>query len=172
MGYNDVFKEQLVKKKGNSKDLLAKSGLVLAGVVLIFALGFIPVIGELGLYPILFAVIIWLEFIFLRRFNVEFEYVFTNGELDIDKIYNRSKRKHALSVDVKSFTVMVNMKMNNAKGEMGDFSKTLDFSSGEVNENTYAAIFEDNGIKTRLIFEPNETLFDAIRTYIPRKIKK
>lgn len=172
MGYNDVFKEQLVKKKGNSKDLLAKSGIVLAGVILIFVFGFIPIIGELGLYPILFALVIWIEFLILRRFNIEFEYVFTNGELDIDKIYNRSKRKHAISVDVKNINIMVNMKLPNAKNELGEYTKTLDFSSGEVNENTYAAIFDDNGVKTKLVFEPNETLFDAIRTYIPRKIKK
>ena len=34
-----------------------------------------------------------------RNLNVEYEYVFVNGDLDIDKIMNKARRKRMFSVD-------------------------------------------------------------------------
>jgi len=167
MNSNDVFKEQLVARKSNSKDLLKKIGIVLAAIVL-------TIIGA-SLAPsvalFIAAGLGWVAFILIRRFNVEFEYILTNGELDIDKIFNKLKRKHALTVDVRSFVVMVSMKNPSAKSEIGNISKVLDYSTGTITDSTYSGVYENDGERIQLIFDPNEEIFKAIKMYIPRKIK-
>lgn len=167
MNTNDVFKEHLVGRKSNSKDLIKKIGVVLAAIVLvIIGASLVP-----SLAIFLALALGWIAYFLLRRFNVEFEYIFTNGELDIDKIYNKLKRKHVLTIDVRQFVVMVQMNNPSLKSELGNINKVLDYSAGEVSDTTYAAVYEDDGNRIQLIFDPNEAIFKAIKMYIPRKIK-
>lgn len=167
MNINDVFKEHLVARKSNSKDLIKKIGIIIGAIVLLIIGGaFVPSVAiflALGLG--------WIAYVLIRRFNVEFEYIFTNGELDIDKIYNKLKRKHALTVDVRSFVVMVSMQNPSLNSELGKINKILDYSTGMVTDTTYAAVYEDDGNRIQLIFDPNEAILKAIKAYIPRKIK-
>lgn len=172
MAYNDVFKEQLVKRESNFTDLMKKIGVAILGVVVILVTSMIPTVLDLGILPFIVIAVGWGTIILIRRFNVEYEYVFTNGELDIDKIFNKSKRKSALSIDVRQFVVMVNRNRADINSEIGNINQTLDFSSGILKEDSYAAVYEKDGKRTLLLFDPNEVMFDAIKMYISRKIKK
>ena len=172
MAYNDVFKEQLVKREKNGKDTMKKIGIIIGALVLIIILSMIPFIIRLGLLLPLIVVIGWLAIFFIRRLNQEFEYVFTNGELDIDRIYNKSKRKRALSIDVRSIHVLINAKHPDYQQETNNIKETFDFSSGIETDNLYAAVLDHDGKRTKLLMEPNDTLLDAIKMYIPRKVKK
>lgn len=167
---NDVFNEQLVARRPNQKDMLQKIGIGAGGAVLIFLALNIQALMAF-IIPIVVVVIAGIVFLF-RRYNIEYEYVFTNGDLDIDKIINKSKRKNAISVSVRSFTTMVPMANKDYEREVSNFTKLYDFSSGTVKENTYAVIFDKNKEHVKMIFEPDEQMFKAIRTYIPRIIKK
>jgi hypothetical protein len=91
--------------------------------------------------------------------------------LDVDKIYNKLKRKHALTIDVRSFLLMIKMNNPDLKSELGNINQVIDYSTGEVTDMTYAAVYESDGKRIQLIFEPNETLFHSIKAFIPRKIK-
>jgi len=170
MSYNDVFKEQLVTRKKTPKDTLKKIGLIAAGV-LVALISLLPFIAQYGLSFIVIVIVIWVEIIFLKRFNVEFEYSLTNTDLDIDKIFNRYKRKHAFTLDVRSIIVMLPLKHPSFKSEVGNITKIYDFSEGTVSDTTYAAVFERDGQRNQLIFDPNEVLFNAIKMYIPKKVK-
>ena len=90
---DDFYTEQLIKKQADSKDTLKKVGLIaltVASVLLVFV---IPV----GI--ILPVVMIVIDVLMFRNLNVEYEYVFVNGDLDIDKIMNKARRKRMFSVD-------------------------------------------------------------------------
>ncbi len=167
---NDVFNEQLVARRPNQKDLLQKIGIGVAGAVLIFLGMNVPALMSF-VVPIIAVVIVGVVFLF-RRYNIEYEYVFTNGDLDIDKIINKSKRKNALSVSVRSFATMVPVANKDYEKEVSNFTKLYDFSSGTVKENTYAVIFDRDKEHVKMIFEPDEQMFKAIRNFIPRIIKK
>ena len=167
---NDVFNEQLVARKPNQKDLLKKVGIVGVGIFAIFAALTVELLMGF-IIPIIIAVVIAVVF-FMRRYNVEYEYVFTNGDLDIDKITNKSRRKQAISVNVRSFVTMVPATSKAYEGEVSNFTKLYDFGSGSITDNTYIAIFEQNKERVKMIIEPNEQMFKAIRTYIPRVVKK
>lgn len=167
---NDVFNEQLVARKPNQKDTLKKAGIALAGVAIIFVTLMVQVLAQF--FPIILLGVIAGSVFLFRRYNLEYEYVFTNGDLDIDKIINKSKRKNALNVNVRSFETMVPVSNKDYEREVSNYTKLMDFSSGVVKDTTYAVIFEQDKNRVKMIFEPNEQMFKAIRTYIPRVVKK
>ena len=81
---NDFYTEQLVKKQTDMKDILIKAILVSLTIVSFVVILMYPI----GLIlPILMIV---LDVFMFRRLNVEYEYLFLNGDLDIDKIMNKS----------------------------------------------------------------------------------
>lgn len=170
MQINDIFNEQLVARKSNKADGMKKAGVIALGLILGLIVIGIPSLAALQL-PLLVGVVVLIVFV-MRRFNVEYEYVFTNGELDIDRIVNKSSRKRVFSIHVTNIEVMVAASNKEYAREVETFTKSFDFSSGVIKENTFIAICDANNVRTRFTFEPNEKMFDAIRSYIPRKIKK
>ena len=90
---DDFYTEQLIKKQADSKDTLKKAGLIVLTVLSVLLVFAIPV-GII--FPVVMIVVDVLVF---SNMNVEYEYVFVNGDLDIDKIMNKSRRKRMFSVD-------------------------------------------------------------------------
>ena len=75
---DDFYTEQLIKKQADSKDTLKKVGLIALTVVSVLLVFAIPV-GII--FPVVMIVVDVLVF---SNMNVEYEYVFVNGDLDID----------------------------------------------------------------------------------------
>ena len=100
----DNFAEQLVKKELSGSDRV-KKGLILAGgifMVLVLTVSSLLMLGHslisfVGL--ILAAGAGYGTFFLLQSMNVEYEYTFTNGTLDVAKIIAKKRRKEILSVD-------------------------------------------------------------------------
>ena len=85
---NDSYSELLVKKKQTAKDLIIKFLLI----------GLIAATAVLGLMGIIFAWIATLilgvvAYFVLPNLDLEYEYVYVNGELDIDKIMSKFQEK-------------------------------------------------------------------------------
>lgn len=164
------FNEQLVAKTNTLKDNILKAAIIFFGAVFIilicsmikFLVGFIMPIALVVLFGAVF---------FIRRLNVEFEYVFTSGDLDIDKIFNKkNKRKRFITVDVRKFEIMAPVDSKDHARELSNYQKIVDCSSGIKKENTYAAMVVRDGKREKLILEPNEKMLKAIKKYIPRKV--
>ena len=164
----DVFKEQIVKRKSTNVQALKRVGLAVGVIVVFFAA--VIILGPQ-----------WMQFILLGtvgatigamylsgRMKVEYEYVFTNGELDIDIIYNRSRRKRIFTGHVNNFEVMAHVEDMNHAGAFQGAQETKDYSSGVVGENTYAFLANYNSKRMKIVFEPNEKVLDAIKGAIPR----
>ena len=86
---------------------LKKAGLGLAAAVLTFAVFVVQSISFLT--PAVFVLSIWAANKFIRLQNIEYEYIVTNGELDVDKIMGRSKRKRLVTADARNFEVFAPM---------------------------------------------------------------
>ena len=85
---DEVFVEQIVKKK------ISISGILMRAIAIIFVLAGIfsmLIIGALGLT--ITALLIYVTYIIWGYTSVEYEYSFLNGELSIDKIMGQRKRK-------------------------------------------------------------------------------
>jgi hypothetical protein len=163
----DVFKEQIVKRKSTMKHTLIKAALVFAVFLIFFAANLL--LPGIGLY-IAFAAG-YGAYVLMSRLNVEFEYSFTNGELDIDIIYSKTRRKRVFSSHVNEFEVMAHTE---DKTHMGDFPQTAelkDYSSGDPAIGKYAFLLNLNGKTTKVLWEPNEMMLKAISTVLtPRKL--
>ena len=75
---SDYYTEQLVKKRPDAKDLAIKTGLIVLTVLTVLIVFIFPV----GLILPILAIV--LDVIMFRRLNVEYEYLYVNGDLDID----------------------------------------------------------------------------------------
>ena len=92
---SDLYSELLVKKKQTAKDLVVKYGLI--------ALTVIMVLGGLVLNVLLLVPAIALGiacYFVIPKTDLEYEYLFVNGELDIDMIMSKSKRKRVKSLQL------------------------------------------------------------------------
>ena len=85
---SELYSEFLVKKESTFKDALIKFGMI--------GLTVVAVAAGLFLNPLLLIVAIGLGvacYFIIPKTDLEYEYLFVNGELDIDKIMAKSKRK-------------------------------------------------------------------------------
>ncbi|MCL2387020.1 MAG: hypothetical protein FWC89_05645 [Defluviitaleaceae bacterium] len=162
----DVFKEQIVKRKGTFKDIAIKACLC----ILAFLLGFAAL---LFINPML-GVLVWFAAGFGARFlmsflNVEYEYIFTSGELDIDIIYDQSRRKRVFSGHVKQFEIMAHIDDKNHEGAFNGAQEVRDYSGGVKGLDTYAFLTVHDGKKVKIIFDPNEKMLKAISGVLTRR---
>ena len=161
----DIFKEQLVKKNPTVKDRLMQAALIFAVMVVFFiSMTFIPGFGIVITLIAGFA-----AYILIGRLKKEYEYIFTNGELDIDVIYNKSSRKRVFSGFVKDFELMAHIDDESHKRSFGTASQTLDYSSSTPSERSYIFLTQKNNIKTAVIIEPNDEMLGAISKVLTRR---
>jgi len=165
----DIIKEQAVKKQSTAKNSLLKAGII----VLVFIISIMLFILIPTFAPILIAVIIFGAYYALSLLDVEYEYIFTNGELDIDCIYSKKRRKRLYSGRVADFELMAHVDDKTHSGDFKSAAETKNYSSGTVTSNTYAFLTVHNGKKLKIIFEPNSEMIQALSTALsPRKLFK
>ncbi len=159
---NDYYTEQLVKKQTDMKDILIKAILVAATIVSFLIIMMYPI----GL--ILPIAMIALDVFMFRRLKVEYEYLFVNGDLDIDKIMNKSKRKKQFSMNVADMDLLAPADAV----ELHQFQnvKTYDFSSRTGQARVYALIVSNQGEKKKVLFEPNDIIVEGFYMMAPRKV--
>jgi len=161
----DVFKEQIVKRKETTLDTFKRAGIILSVFVLFFILLQTPLAT---FSPIITLAAAFGAFYLISFLRVEYEYVFTNGELDIDIIYNRSRRKRVFSANVKSFEIMAHVEDTTHMGSFSAAVETRDYTSGTVGQDTYAFLVVVGGKQTKVLIEPNEKMMHAIAGAMPR----
>jgi hypothetical protein len=165
----DVFKEQIVKRASTGLDVVKKIGLGLA-VIIVFIVSTM-VIGEFALLITVAAG--FGAYLLMGNMNVEYEYIFTNGDLDIDAIYNRTRRKRLFSASVSDFEVVAHVEDTAHTRDFDSATETKNYSSGVTTKDTYAFLVAHKGKRLKVIFEPNEMMIKAFSTVLtPRKLFK
>ncbi len=158
----DFYTEQLIKKQGDMKDLVIKAVLVAVAIVSVLTVFIFP----MGLlFPIIIIALVWF---LISRLNVEYEYLYVNGDLDIDKIMNKSKRKRVFSTNVKEMELLAPVDSPKL-GQFGN-AKVINLSSGRADARLYAMVVANNGQTAKLIFEPNDTIIEGLFMLAPRKV--
>ena len=170
---NDVYCEYIIKRKTGSWALFCRFFVVMATAFAMFfgflALQFYGLFGGL--------LLVYLTYYVFKNTDIEYEYQFISGQLDIDVIFAKKKRKRARKFDIRSVEVFAPLDHEVFKqyGKQGDGRryKVVDYSSGYADRKRYAFIVSmgENGI-AKVIFEPNEKMVEAIRTYIPSKMPR
>ena len=97
----EVFVETLVAKKPTKKDALLR-GAVVVGMLVLGAPSYI--IASFNLYftvigAVVCAGLLYCIYYFWTALNLEFEYILTGSEMDVDRISAHRSCKHLLTVD-------------------------------------------------------------------------
>ena len=159
---SDYYTEQLVKKQAGIKDIVIKAALVAVTIVSVLIVFLFP----FGIILPVLAVI--LDVLMFRRLNVEYEYLFVNGDLDIDKIMNKSKRKRVFSMNVSDLEMLAPADAVELRQYQN--AKVYDYSSGTGQARVYALITANQGEVKKILFEPNETIVEGFFLMAPRKV--
>ena len=98
---SDLYTEVLVKKQQTGKDKVIK------GVLIFFTVLFAAAGIMMNPLILLLALVLGIvDYIFIPKLSVEFEYLYVNGELDIDRIYSQSRRKRAASYELSNMEIL------------------------------------------------------------------
>lgn len=172
----DVFTEQIVKRKTDINSIAKKFGIISAAIALSLGAYILGIFVEMmmSIFPIIFAFSIYFGYIFLRHMNVEYEYSFTNGDLDVDKIAGRRKRSRVATIAVRQAALIAPLdERHMAEYRSQAIRKTIDASASPKDEGRWFIRYEDtSGVNTILVFSPNERVLDAIAKYAGTKMHR
>ena len=172
----DIFCEYMVKHKKTMKDNLIAVGLVCLALLLSLILIFVMLTVKTGLGGILLLLLVgvWYGAVYLiRRRNLEFEYILTNGVLDIDKIMARSARKRVISINFKDIDVCAPAKDENFRHKLENKdsgAKILDLSGNIEDDNVYFVELVKEGQLFRVFSQPNANILNGIKHANPRQV--
>lgn len=161
---NHMYAEAAVKCKDTPKSMALRVLMILGMIigVLILLLGsFFSIIGAI--------IIVLLGYLF-PKLNIEYEYVFVDGQLDFDKISGKSSRKTMLRIDMDQIEIVAPSK-SHALDSFNNMQLILkNFTSNDAQNKTYTIISNTNSKKLKILFEPTEEMIDLMRQKSPRKV--
>ncbi len=162
---NETYVEWLVKKKTPVYMAFLKIlTIMLAVCFILVGIGFPP----LFLIGILFGVAAY--FIYFNA-DLEYEYLYVDKELTVDKVMAKSKRKRVATFDLDKMEIVAPIKSWHLDNYKNRNDKTADYSSGEEKQPDRRYVFFYDG-RQKVIFEPNEEMIKAMQFVAPRKVFK
>ncbi len=159
----DIFCEYIVKGKRKPIHNVITVLAILAGIVVIYFSLALLATALSSIVLLIDAGIVYGLYFLATHFNVEYEYILTNGELDIDKIIAKRRRKRVFSMNVKEFEVLEPVDRNK------NYQNILDCSSNG-SQDLYYGIFSKDSKKQTLIFNPPYKMLENMKQYSPRTI--
>ena len=167
---DEMFLEQMVKRGDAKKDMYRRIFIVLCGIAV---LGIPSLFGSYVSYlitPVLVVAVALIVWTLWRQSAKEYEYIYTDGSLDIDVIFGQSTRRHLVTFDCRMCRMIVPSQIEKYQHEIYEkkYGKTIYACKGTPDENTYVILGKVGEVDYRVFFEPNDKLIDAIHQYSPK----
>lgn len=164
---SDLYSELIVKRKTPPTEQAAKilmiAATAAAGIFYLLTLEGILLIGLVALAAA--------DYFVLPRFNLEYEYLYVNGELDIDKIMGKAKRKRVCSLEMNKLELMAPLSSHALDSYKNNKNINMtDYSSGVENKGRYGLVMQGDNGPFMIILEPNEEILNDIKRIAPRKV--
>jgi hypothetical protein len=160
---NDSFVEYIVARKAKPTDSLIKGGSILITVVLILVGLMIPFVLIAGIIGGV------LCYFLLPNLNVEYEYLYMNKELQIDKICSKQKRTTIANYELDKMEIFAPVGAYQLDGYKNRKMSVKDYSSGDLKAKRYQMIINEN--ETSCIYlEPNDVMIHHMKNQFPRKV--
>ncbi len=168
----DMYAEYIVKRRTDVKTSLLKILIILASAILMyFAIILVQAFQLIFIMPACVALIAWVGYRAYLMLSVEYEYIVTNGELDIDRIIARRGRKRMINIKTNAYELIAPYDdEHRAAYEQGEFAKTIDARSCQDAESWFViADVRDVG-RVRVLFEPTPKMLTIFSDYLPRQM--
>ena len=161
---SDLYSELLVKRERTIKDSIIKYGLIVLTVI--------AVIASLISTPLIWIAAIALGiacYFVIPKTDVEYEYLFVNGEFDIDMVMAKSKRKRVKSFNLSEADLVAPLNSHRMDYYNGNQNmKVLDYSSGNPQHKRFGVITRLDNATCKIILEPDEALAQAMKKTAPK----
>lgn len=140
--------------------------LVVAAIIITFVFAAIlnaKLLFVLGMVGGCLAVWLW------PRFNIEWEYIFVDGQLDFDTISGEEKRKTRLRIDFDEVEIVAPVNSHALDAYRG--IKVRNYSSLRKDARVYAVVAKigEEGL-CKILFEPSDKMLDMMKQKSPRKV--
>ncbi len=163
---NDTYVEVMVDRK--TSPLLGVARIVL--YVLAVVCFMLALVGSAIFFvgAIAFALV---AYFVLPNFDLEYEYLYIDKEISIDKIISKEKRKHVMTLDLNRMEIIAAHNSHELDQYRARGLKEHDFTSREEGAKVYTVVCENGGEGTVMVdIEPNEEMLRAIKNVFPRKV--
>lgn len=164
----DTFYEQLIKIKMDGKVKGMIAAIIIVDALLVAGLLYLSLFTAPAIAFLVIVAAIWGAYKLISMLSVEFEYIFTNGDLDVDKITARSTRKRMVSIKCSQVE-----KMGEYKGQPapGSVKNTLIYCNPDSEGQIYLIAKDKNLGMVMLVIAPDERILEAIDKAVPRLAK-
>ena len=161
----DTYAECMVKHRSTVLDIICQFLLVILAAVLVS----LVVIFVKGIGALLAVLIIYGAYYLITSRFLEYEYIFTNGDLDVDKIINRKKRERLITVksdEIEKFALYNPNEHINGNYQTKIFAAENDKDP----QNMCLVVHSKKKGKTLIVFSPNEKISEAIKKFAPKAV--
>lgn len=162
----DNFYEQLITAKGAASYKIANIAFY---VLLVLAAVFMAMNIVISMFYIVLAAV---TFFLKKQLYVEYEYVFTNGEIDMDKILEMKKRTKAISFSIKDIELMAPEGSDFIRDFKNKPAKVLSLHPKNTDKKIYIAMVTGGMKRVQLRFIPDEQFISLCYKYNPRAVKR
>ena len=148
--------------------MLIKLGLFLAAAVIsVICFVLLFPIGAGGIGMLLIAGAFYGAYYLGTSRNKEFEYIVTNGEMDVDCIMARRKRKRLITVKCKDFEAIG--PYDPAKHQNANYKTRIIACDSETSKNVWYCVVNHKTMgRTLVVFNATSRILESFRIFIPR----
>ncbi len=162
---NDSYIECMVERRTPAWQAFLKYLVIfLAAVLVLGGLLFGQTLFLIG--GILFGVLAY--FVILNT-DLEFEYLYLDKEITVDKIMHKTKRKKVATYTVEKMEILAPIKSYHLDGYKNRQAKVVDYSCGFEDKPDKRYVFFYDG-KEKVIIEPSEDFVKMVKNVAPRKV--
>lgn len=163
----DNYSEQLVAKQRGTGDIIKLAAIAAGSVILATIFMFLAIFTFIFSFVIPAVIILFVGIWLMGNQSVEYEYIITNGEMDIDKIIGKRKRKRMITLDLSAAEDFAPYPPEEDKSA----DATVHASNG-LERDAYYLLVNHSGYGTvKLIFNPNEKMREAITQELPNALR-
>lgn len=160
---SDTYVECLVAAKRSGAAKVATVLLIILTVILVFAMLLLPA-------ALFLAVATGVAAYFVNLYSsVEYEYLYLDKELTVDKILAQSKRKRVATYSLERMEIFAPVNSHHLDNYRKRNVKTVDYSVGQAiaPDERYVMYYEGGA---KVILSPSEELIKVMKTVAPRKV--
>lgn len=163
----DTYSEQLVVRASTGADKAKKILISIGAILLATVLMWLSIVFAFYSLILLVFGVLGLGVYLVSNMDVEYEYIITNDEMDVDKIIGRRKRKRMITLDL---TAAEDLAPYPSDADI-KVDATVHASTGYEKDAYYLLVQHSSYGKVMLIFNPNEKTREAIMQEVPNQLR-
>ncbi len=168
----DIFVEHMVKRKKTVMDYIKVLAVLVVGLFLVLIVPIVAVVipAMSSLTLVLVILIVYLMYKLVTSINLEYEYILTNSEMDVDKIINLRTRKKVAEVNFHKIDFFGKVSSAEYNKYLKDKSIKKIFACKNIKDaETCFVVYENDDGKKMLVFSPSEKMVKSIGIINPQK---